>query len=225
MNLNVTSDKLNSYLAITLTFLQFFVIYLVWFEALGKQAHAVWSFWCSLKLGDNVHIYISSSINFTINLRCLRWVISWRSITWLTSRNVGAHCCVCPSRPRLHQSHLATALGLPLCNFMAQKYNVSFCQHSLLMEACSFAVVSSMHPAIFFFFFWYCENVAQHIYSILILHNFKSFMLVTKRDFKAKKKDVFWEIRSRLMAAMKHFLASFEAQQWWSTILWQLMLL
>lgn len=132
----------------------------------------------SLKLGGNVHIYINSSVHLTIHLRCLWWVISWRSITWLTSRNVGAHCCVCPSRPRLHQSHLATALGLPACNFMAQKYNVSFCQHSLLMEACSFTAVSSMHPAIF----WYRENVAQHIYSFLIVQKFESFMLVTLKQ-------------------------------------------
>lgn len=111
-----------------------------------SERRSIWN--KSLLVYDNAgrsyahsHIDIRSSIYFISHLWTLWWVISRRSM-WLTSRNVGVHCCVCTSKPRLHQSHLVTALGLPACNFMAQKYNVSFCQHSLLIEACSFTVIS-----------------------------------------------------------------------------------
>lgn len=65
------------------------------------------------------------------------------------------------------------------------------------------------------------QNVAQNIHRILISCHFESFMLVTERDFKAKKNDVFGEISVRLIAAVNHSVVSLQTvfQRWWSTIL------
>lgn len=120
--------------------------------------------------------------------------------------------------PRSHQSHLATALGLPACNFMAQKYNVSFCQHSLLMEAHSFTAVYSMPPATL----WYCENVAQYIYSIF---NFAWFLMcLTEGDIKAKKRRCDLRDKCEIDGNCESLLSltGNAFQLWWSTILWRL---
>lgn len=128
------------------------------------------------------------------------------------------HCCVCPSRPRSHQSHLATALGLPACNFMAQKYNVSFCQHSVLIEARSFTAVYLLFSAI-----------VRMLLSILILG-----VIINREAIKVQKKRCVLrdkcEIDSTCESLLSFFFLFFflgpcTFQRRWSTIVWKLMLL
>ena len=127
----------------------------------------------------------------------------------MTSRNAGAHCYVCPSRPRLHQSHLATALGLPACNFMAQKYNVSFFQHSLLMLR---------HPAcILLFFSAMYEYVAQYIYSILICRICNPSCYWQKHSLRQGRK-MFLEDKIEMNGSCESLFGLFGEtfQRWWS---------
>lgn len=86
-----------------------------------------------------------------------------RPVPWLTSGNAGARRRVCPSRPWLHQSHLATALGLPACNFMAEKYTMS---HSVSVPSWwRLAHCGIQHQRCFYFLS--CAGIAQHIRRML----------------------------------------------------------
>lgn len=117
----------------------------------------------NLKLGGIVHTHTNSSINSTVHLCCLWWVLSPRSITWLTSRNVGARCRVCPSRPPDCISH---TWRLPWAYQPVISWLKSTMSHSVNIHSWWRLAHLPRHPACILLF--HRQNVAQYIYSIFI---------------------------------------------------------
>lgn len=66
----------------------------------------IWWWWCVCVSGGGGGVrYTHTSISFIVHLCCFWWVISWRSMKWVTTRNVGACAAAFVQASPDHISH------------------------------------------------------------------------------------------------------------------------